>query len=645
MKYILTIFLLFFSLNLSAQLVLPSVFSDNMVLQRDIKIPVWGKAKPRSRVTVSFLNQKISVIADDEGCWKVELAPVKANFNPQKMTIETDNDKIVFKNVLVGDVWLCSGQSNMQFDLAHDKFVNKFAPTNTIQNIRYFSVWRFNFKPYECDNCFGEWNACAPDCTNKLSAVAFYFARALENKINAPIGLLEADYGGTRVEAWTDANTLRKWQHLKDELAPLLKFKNNKDFSYLKKMEKAKWFADLKKVDKGFAENWMSPNINDANWKSIQNPIQWKNANLKNYSGTLWYRKKILIPEDWKNKNIVINIGPTLDYEITWLNGKEIGAFLMPFGNWYPHSYVVKKGEFKTGENTIVVCVFGYSDNAGMLGHSDSARVFPEDDIEKSIRLNGKWKIAKGCPADKYVKAPPSLTLNPNTLSLLFNSMIAPVIPYAIKGAIWYQGESNRANANQYTEMFTDMIKSWRAHWEQGDFPFYFVQIAPFNYNDGATSAPLQEAQRLALTLTNTGMAVTMDIGDLKDIHPTNKKDVGERLALWALAKTYGFKNIIYSGPLYKSYKIEGNKIIISFDYAEGLKTSDGAPPTFFEISGADGKFYPANAKINKDKIVLSADKVKKPVAARFAWIDTAQPNLCNKAGLPASPFRTNRKK
>ena len=643
MKNIITIFLILFSLNLSAQLALPSIFSENMVLQRDAKIPVWGKSKPHAQVTVTFLNQKKIAIADYDGNWKVELEPVPANFNPQILSIESSGgDKIVFKNVVVGDVWLCSGQSNMQFELWRDKFSDKFAPQKTNPKIRYFGAWRFNFKPYECDDCLGAWNVCDTNTKQNLSAVAYYFARALEKKIDAPIGLIESDYGGTRVEAWTDADTLSKWQHLKDELAQVVKYKNYKRFELFKELETKKWFDDLKKVDKGFAGNWMLPKYDDSKWQTIENPVQWKNSGfLKNYSGALWYRKNIVIPDKWKNKNLVVQLGPMLDYEISFLNGKYIGCFQRPVGNWYLHKHFVKKGSFETGENTIAVCLLGNNGNAGMF--DPRMRVFPEDNPDDAIIVTGKWRIAKGCAVDKYVQAPTSITLNPNSLSVLFNSMIAPIIPYAIKGAIWYQGESNRGNAEQYQEMFTDMIKSWRKLWNCGDFPFYFVQIAPFTYNDPFSSPPLQEAQLFSLQLTNTGMAVTMDIGDLKDIHPTNKKDVGERLARWALAKTYGFKNIIFSGPLYKNFKIDGDKIIISFDYADGLKTKDGQPPSCFEIAGKDGKFISAKAEISDDKIIVYSEKIKKPTAARYAWSDTAQPNLCNAAGLPASPFRTLR--
>lgn len=631
-----------FTFNAAAQLNLPSVISDNMVLQRDIKIPVWGWADPNMKVTVKFMGQTKSVITDLDGCWKLYLNPVSANHNPQKMSIECGTDIITLTNILVGEVWLCSGQSNMQFPLLELKNPQeKIAKVNDSE-IRFVQVNRINFKPYECDDCLANWQECSPKTVGGLTAVGYYFAQELREKLGVPVGLIEADFGGTRIEAWTDADTLLKWPDYRDELSRLARYKNNKRFSVMKEREKMKWFEELKKVDKGFAESWMMPDIDDSKWKKIENPCAWVNSDLKGFMGTVWYRKKINIPKNWKNKNLVVKLGVIRDYEISWMNGKGIGMFHIPLAGWWSRNYVIKKNDFETGENTVVVCDYRFSDVGGMLGPASNMSIFPENEPEKAISLAGEWLYAKGYAGDASPQIPASLSLGPNTFSILYNSMIAPLIPYAIRGTIWYQGESNRYNSDRYREMFSDMIKSWRNEWNQGEFPFYYVQIAPFNYNDGLYSALLQEAQSMTLKLTNTGMAVTMDIAELNDIHPKNKKDVGHRLALWALAKDYGFTNIVYSGPLYKKMKIEGNKIILSFDYSDGLKTRDGKPLTYFEIAGNNKKFIPANAKIENNEIIVSSGKVEKPVAVRYGWNDTAESNLCNGEGLPASPFRTD---
>ena len=298
--------------------------------------------------------------------------------------------------------------------------------------------------------------------------------------------------------------------------------------------------------------------------------------------------------------------------------------------------------EFKVGKNTIVVCNFANSDRGAPGKPILTLKLYQKNDPSNEVEYTKEWLCKKGYGNTDYPKIPLSFSLGNNILSIHYNSRIYPIIPYAIRGVLWYQGESNRHNSEIYDDLFSKMVKSWRDKWEQGDFPFYFVQIAPFDYGKNNNSAFLREAQFKSLKVTNTGMAVIMDIGEKHNIHPFRKKEVGHRLALWALAKDYGFTNIVYSGPLYKDFEIDGNKIIVSFDYAKGLKTRDGKPLSYFKIAGKDRKFYPATAEIINDKIEVSSDKVKNPVAVRFAWSNTAQPNLCNCAGLPASSFRTD---
>jgi len=613
------------SLNSLAQLKLPSVISDNMVLQRGINVPIWGWAKPNTKVTVKFDNQTKSTTADAEGCWKIFLDPLKANDNPQKMrialrmpgSIESGNSIITLKNILVGEVWLCSGQSNMEFSMNRIKNPEKHMAAATDDKIRFIAVDKFNFKPYECDDCIADWQECSPKSIPERTAVGYYFAKKLREKLDVPVGLIESYFGATIVEAWTPAHILQKWPELRDTLAVLSKYKNNKRFNLLKKREEKEWINKLKKFDEGFAGNWMEEKTSTKNWKKISLPAAWSSV------------------KDLKDFKIE-------EFNITWLSGKEIGIRQMPEMSWYHCRYAVKSSDFKPGKNSITVCVYNKHLNGGLVGPEHIMRIFPKGEIDKAIPLSGEWFYKKGYIGTDLPEPPLSLTIGRNTISTLYNSMIAPVIPFGIRGVLWYQGESNQLRPEQYREMFPDMIKSWRKEWNQGNFPFYYVQIAPWKYNNGINAALLREAQFLTLKTTNTGMVVTLDIGDLNDIHPKNKKDVGERLALWAFAKDYGFKNIVFSGPLYKKMKIAGDKIILYFDYADGLKTRDGKELTDFEIAGHDGKFFPATAEISGNSILVYSDNVKKPTAARYGWSDTAEPNLCNKAGLPASSFRTN---
>jgi len=633
---------IFIAFNASAQLLLPSIFSDDMVLQRNMKIPVWGKSSPETKITVSFHGQKKVASTDKEGNWKIFLSPIPADSNPQEMSIESDDDKIILKNILVGEVWLCSGQSNMQSPLKNANEAKKYISEARDCRIRYFQTDRYNFKPYECDNCSGEWKVCTTNSVKNVTAVGYFFGLDLLQKLNVPVGLIQIDFGGTIVESWMKADDLQKWSVYTNELANLAKYKNHQKFKYYRKKEKEVWIDKLKKVDPGFKNEWMNPDINVSNWVKIKLPRAWDTKYLKGHKGMVWYQKKINIPADWNDKDINVNLSTIFGYDVVWLNGKMIGMTLDYFPSLWARVYKISGGNFKTGENTIVICNISSSGRGGPCGTKPTMRIYQKENRRKVIKLTGEWLCKKGYSGADFPKIPLSYTVVQNTLSVHYNSRIHSIIPFAIRGVIWYQGESNRHNSESYKDLFSTMIKSWRDEWEEGDFPFYFVQIAPYNYGKMYNSAFLQEAQLKTLEVTNTGMAVTMDIGNIKNIHPKNKKDVGHRLALWALAKNYGFTNIVYSGPLYKNFKIDGNKIIISFDYAKGLKTKDGKPLSYFEIAGKDRKFYPAIAEIINDKILVSSDKVNNPIAVRFAWSNTAEPNLCNAAGLPASPFRTD---
>ncbi len=384
----------------------------------------------------------------------------------------------------------------------------------------------------------------------------------------------------------------------------------------------------------------MLPNFDDSDWNVMNLPRAWDSKYLNGHTGTVWYRKKITFPKKWRKKDVVISLGLIKGYDFIWFNGKLVWHALERYASWWDRIVYIPWCDIKTGDNILVVCNLSESGSAGPRGPKGLMKVYLNASPTNYIPLDRGWKCKKGYKGKKFPWFPVSLTLNQNTKSIQYDTMIHPILPYAIRGAIWYQGESNRDNADMYEDLFTTMIKSWRGEWNEGDFPFYYVQISPFKYRRG-NSAFVQEAQLNTLKLTNTGMAVTLDISDLKTVHPRNKIDVGHRLALWALAKDYGFTNLVYSGPLYKSCKIAGNKIIINFDFAKGLKTRDGKPLTHFEIAGKNKEFYPGTAKIVNDKIEVSSEKVGKPAAVRFAWSNDAEPNLCNGAGLPASTFRT----
>jgi len=485
-----------------ADVKLPTVISDNMVLQRRTEVPIWGWAEPGEQVmvSVSWHSMAWGVSADKDGKWMFKMNPPKVG-GPYEMTISGKNS-ITIRNILVGEVWVCSGQSNMAMPVSRSANPEEEIAAADYPNIRLLTVERKTAEQPQ-DDCVGSWQLCSPQTIADFSAVAYFFGRHLHKELDVPVGLIHTSWGGTPAEAWTK----REMLEAEPDFAPILER-----------------FADV----------------------------------VAKY------------PEAKK------------EYE-----------------------QKVKKWE----------------------------------DAVKKARAEGKKP-----PRKPRVPVGPGHQRSP---AVLYNGMIAPLIPYGIRGAIWYQGEANAERAYQYRKLFPTMIKNWRNNWGQGDFPFLFVQLA--NFKDVADEpvesnwAELREAQLMTLSLPKTGMAVIIDIGDTNNIHPKNKQDVGRRLALWALAKTYKRGGIVYSGPIYKSMKVEGNKIIVHFEHIGGGFVADwGEPLKGFAIAGADRKFVWAGAKIEGDTVVVGSDKISEPVAVRYAWADNPVCNLYNTEALPASPFRTD---
>ncbi len=490
-------------LPLHGNVMLPSIFSSNMVLQRNAPIPVWGKAALGEKITVSFNGQEVQSTAGEDSLWRVSLSATHEG-GPYTMTI-AGNDTVVLTNVLVGVVWICSGQSNMEFTLAKSIDADKDIPQAKYPNIRLFLIKK-KIADVPQFTCEAEWEECTSKSVKNFSAVAYYFGRRLHEVLNVPIGLVQPTWGGTPAECWTSREVLES----SSELVAILD----------------KWREDLERYPEAKKEY-------DAKLPQVM--VEWEAAAAK----------------------------------------------------------------------------------ARAAGQADPPR--PQEPRGPGTR---------------------------NTPSGQFNAMIAPIIPFAMKGVIWYQGEANAARAYQYRTLFPAMITDWRQRWGQGDFPFYFVQLPNLKRGpEPSTSgwAELREAQLMTLSLPNTGMAVTIDVGDSTNLHPTNKKLVGLRLARIAEALLYGKGNEEYSGPIYKSMKIEGANVRLQFDHVGGgLVAGENALLSGFTIAGADKQFYSAEAKIEGDEIIVSNSNVSSPVSVRYAWADNPHCNLYNKAGLPASPFRTD---
>ncbi|MBX3117937.1 MAG: hypothetical protein KF784_02655 [Fimbriimonadaceae bacterium] len=611
-----------------AQLRLGSPFQDHMVLQRDRAVAIWGWAKPGTKISIkSSWGSVGEAEADKAGKWLGRLNTPKGGGGPYDVTINGDG-QITLDDVLVGEVWVCSGQSNMEMTVQKGYPPSLLNQELAIAGAQYPRIRMFNVvknmaaTPQEL--CGGEWQVCTPQTVGSFSAAGYFFAQRLFEQLRVPIGMIHTSWGGTEVELWTSESGLRTVPELGEKLDTY------KKTSLENQATLTKWNADLLASDIGNGK-WQAVDLDEADWTSIPGPLKFEEVGLSQFDGFVWVRCRFNVPAEMTVNSVRLDLGPIDDIDTAFVNGTLVGAT----GSFnVDRKYDVPKDLVRLGENVVAVRVLDTGGAGGFGGPNVEVRV--NNDLVVKL-TDWKWKASTDL--SKFAKP----VLQPaKAFSTLYNGMIAPLLPYTMKGAIWYQGESNVGRAYQYRKAFPAMIRDWRSAWGLGDFPFFYVQIAPFNYGNGM-SPELREAQLLAMREPNTGMVVTTDItDDVKDIHPINKQDVGLRLAQWALNKCYAKHKIVPSGPIYTGMRVEGEKIRVFFDYIGGGLIAAGPELTHFEVAGADRKFYPAKAVIERDQVVVSSDQVAKPVAVRFGWGDAAIPNLFNKALLPASPFRSD---
>jgi len=648
-----------------AEVTLPSVFGDHMVLQRDQEVRVWGKAKPGEQVIVTFAGVQNQAKADKKGDWSVKLPAHPASAKGQTLTIQGKNT-IEIKDVLVGEVWVASGQSNMQWNVSNSLNAKEEIAGSANDQIRMWTAAQ-SVKTKPAFDVNGSWAVASPKTTGGFSAVAYFYARHLQQELGVPVGILHSSWGGTPVEAWTSRDKLSQIDWAK----PILdrydaaikaypKAKRDYDKAY-KRWEQTRNGPKNTGVTSGYAK----PDFDDSKWKTMALPQQWEKAGL-NIDGVVWFRKTIDLPAGWEGQTLKLSLGPIDDGDTTYVNATQVGQTAASNrGGWErPRNYNVHNSLVKKGKLTLAVRVVDLSGEGGIWGKPEQLTLSRADGKGEAMSLAGDWKyhLAHELNAKNRPTPRPGALFgpdHPHSPAGLFNGMINPIVPYTIKGAIWYQGESNASRAEQYYKLFPGMIDDWRKRWGQGEFPFLFVQLA--NYRQPTDKvvdtdwAHLRSAQLRTLRRTNnTGMAVTIDIGEANDIHPRNKQDVGIRLALWALGDTYGKKNLVKSGPLFQGHlpKAVGgkNSIEVSFIMAGGgLSVRGDGPLQGFTIAGKDGKFVVAQAEIIKEqdnapfKVRVWSDKVKVPFAVRYAWEDNpTEASLINEEGLPASPFRTD---
>jgi sialate O-acetylesterase len=644
-------------------LVLPSLIGDNMLLQQKTNIKIWGKASPRNKIDVSASWQANSrTVSGEDGKWSVSLATPEAG-GPYAITIAAKDTSVTVNNVLIGEVWVCSGQSNMEMPLAgwppNDTIMYsaKEIASASIPEIRLFNVQK-KVSGEPLDDCTGRWEICTPSTVSQFSATAYFFGKKLHNELKIPIGLIESAWGGTPAEAWMSSEVLEKAgefipeiRGIKESIPLLAEYQSWLNWHkqlIADKSGEAQW-KDLIFND----ENVPLPEFNDSSWPVMNLPGQFETV-TGDFDGAVWFRKNIEIPREMTGKDLTLSLGPIDDMDRTYFNGKLVGSNEVS-GFWQAErNYGISGDLVKSGENTIAVRVLDNQGGGGIWGKPGSMKLTLKDSKQGQISLDGEWKFQPAAEliGNKFyildlnknefsaVKRPK--TIGASTPTSLFNGMISPLIKYPIRGAIWYQGEANVGRADQYSKIFPLMIQNWRDAWGIKDFPFYYVQIAPYIYEsvDSTESAFLREAQEKTLQLPNTGMAVTLDIATVMNIHPPFKTEVGERLANLALAKDYG-KTVKFQGPVYKSMKVDGKTIKIQFDYAEdGLSAKDGKLSEF-EIAGKDGKYFKADAKIVNNEVWVTSAKVSNPVSVRYCWHNGSTASLFNSNGLPALQFRT----
>ena len=640
---ILTAVLLLNGLNLSAKITLPGAIGSNMVLQQSTKVILWGKAVPIKNVTLkcSWTKTPYVIKSNATGNWEVKVN-TPAYGGPYIITI-SDGEAITLKNIMIGEVWFCSGQSNMEMPLAGwgkvDNYEQEINDAN-YPNIRLLQVNHVtaDLPVEEASIAAGGWQSCSAKTVAAFSSTAYFFARTVYKDTGIPIGLIHSSWGGTIAEAWTSAATLKTMSDFKAETERIQNqalLNNGANQGELQ----AKWEKNVKDADLGFVGGkyiWAA-DTTEKDWRKITVPALWEDAALPGLDGIVYLKKKILITEQPKT-DAKLSLAQIDDNDMTFLDGRLIGETT---GYNQNRSYKIPATSLTPGEHLLVVRVFDSGGGGGIYGEKNE--VFLDLGNQGKVDLSGEWHYRVALDLKKLGPAP-AANQGANRPTVLFNAMVNPFLKYTIKGVIWYQGESNAERAAQYRTLFPALINDWRKHWNIGNFPFLFVQLANFKAKTSAPGnsqwAELRDAQLNTLSVPNTGMAVTIDIGDAKDIHPKNKQDVGNRLALIALAKVYG-KDIAYSGPQYSAMEVVNQSIELSFRFANGLKFS-GTELTGFAIAGADKKFYWATGKIVGDKVIVSATEVSQPVAVRYAWADNPNANLTNKSGLPATPFRTD---
>lgn len=621
------------------KILLPSIICDGMVLQRGRQTKIYGKARENDPLTIQFLGKTYQTMADDDGHWEVLLENLEAG-GPYEMSIQSTDTKDMINDILIGDVWLCSGQSNMELpcrrvmDLFEDEllsysnpYIRQFLPQQT-----------YNFHgPQDELACNRSWTSVTPETALDFTAVGYFFAKELYEKYKVPVGLISAGVGGTPVAAWVSEQSLVGFPDIQAVLNEC------KDDAYVDKIKQndeertSQWYQLVDAMDQGYKDKnhrWYEKSYDDSAWDEFSIPRSFAGTALEKFNGSVWFRKEIDVPKSMIDCPARIYFGAIVDADYIYINGKLVGSTDYRFP---PRKYDIPIGVLKEGKNTIAIRVFSKMNTGGFI-QDKPYKIFSE---AEEIKLDGNWKYKIGCKLESLAD-PTFFQYKPTGL---YNGLISPLKNYVIKGVIWYQGESNTSDSRGYDELFTRLINEWRTTWNIGEFPFLFVQLANFlepcpEYKENWPK--IRELQRRSLRVSRTAMAVAMDLGEYNDLHPQNKKEVGRRLALAAEKLAYG-EDVVYSGPLYERMEVVENQVHLHFSNQGSGLMIKGEHLEQFDIRGADGIYIPATAEIDGNIVKVYHENIPNPIGVRYCWADNpVQVTLYNKEGLPAPSFSTD---
>ncbi|AKC88403.1 9-O-acetylesterase [Pseudoxanthomonas suwonensis] len=623
---------------LAAQLELPLLFSDGAVLQRDRPLPVWGRAAPGAQVRVEFDGSSAQAVAGADGRWSLRL-PAHAAGGPYQLLVRAGGEEKRIGDVLVGEVWLASGQSNMEWPVAQTLHAQEDIAVAGDASLRHFKVPKSWAETPQPQLQGGQWQPASPASVGEFSAVAYAFARELRQTLGVPVGIIDSTWGGSSIEAWMDASMLGL-----DAAALEVKLRERRAIDQRIEAQTRARLAAWPAVDPA-SEAFAAAQLDDSGWSTIRVPSLWEAQGYPGMDGVAWYRTTFELSEREAAAGVVLGLGQIDDSDTTWINGQRVGGIANGYN--VPRVYQVPAAVLRAGLNTIAVRVEDGGGGGGIAGSAAELYVEPVGGQRRS--LAGDWRF-------RTAAVTVSSADDKNQVdTLLYNAMVHPLLPYPLAGVIWYQGESNASEhgAYRYRELFRTLIEGWRAKWAAPDMPFLWAQLAAFDSGGDRLDArgivvdspwaTLRESQSAALALPATGQAVTIDVGEADDIHPRDKRTVGQRLALAARRVAYGDDRVVHHGPVFREASAQGGELVLRFDAPGGvLAARGGGAPQGFQVAGADRRFHPAQARIVGDRVVLRSDAVARPVVARYAWSDNpAQADLVGQDGLPASPFRS----